>query len=98
MARDTATAYVVDISTPGYRWTPAAWNCRTMGRPTAANLRRHVEGFEASTRPGGVNAHLGATLVTRASIRRNALGGAVVATYEPPPAPAFAVIAGGENL
>jgi hypothetical protein len=94
MSRDPApTAYVYELDTPGYRYSPASWNCRQNGRPTAANLAKHVAGFEASTRPGGCNSHLGATVVTGARIRRNEYRGEVVARYEPAPQPLFAVVA-----
>lgn len=93
MARDPApTTYVVELNTPGYRYTPASWNCRQYGRPTAANLAAHVKGFEDSTRPGGVNAHLGFTSVSSARIRRNQYAGDVVAEYTAPARPLFTVV------
>lgn len=74
---------VVDI-TRGQRvgMTPCAWR-RPDGRPTAANLERHVRGFEESTLPGGVNAHCGITRVGSARLVRQA-DGEVMATYAPP--------------
>lgn len=104
MPRDTTPAYVVDVITPGRRWTPYEWRVRRRGQvpgygqPTGANLARHVRSFEDSTKPGGVNAHLGVTRVTRAVIRRNYPGADPVAIYTAPPAPMFAVVAGGEHL
>jgi hypothetical protein len=94
MSRDPApSTYVVEIDTPGHRWTPAPWNCRQNGRPTAPNLARYVQDLEASTMPGGCNSHLGATRVASARIRYNVLGGATVAGYAPEPAPLFTVVA-----
>jgi hypothetical protein len=69
-----------------------SWNCRRDGRPTAANLQKFVESFEASTRPGGVNAHLGATTVTKAMIMLNDGSRKLVAEYEAPKAPLFMLI------
>jgi hypothetical protein len=92
MPADLTTAYVVEIDTPGYRYTPAPWRTRQAGRPTTANLAAHVEAFEASTEPGGCNAHLGATRVTSARIRRNQLRGVVVASYTPAARPMFEVV------
>jgi hypothetical protein len=88
MARDTSPTYVIEMTVPGYRYSPAPWNCRRDGRPTAANLAKHVASFEASTQPGQCNAHLGATRVASAKIRRNMLAGDTVATYTAKPAPA----------
>lgn len=107
MPRDTTPAYVVEVTTPAHRWTPAEWRARKRGplpgygQPTDANLARYVKAFEDSTKPGGVNAHLGETRVTRASIRRNTPGADPVASYTAPPAPAgpmFTVVAGGQHL
>lgn len=53
-------------------WTPAEWRIRRrgqipgQGRPTVENIKRHCLAVEASTQPGGVNAHLGATRILRA--------------------------------
>lgn len=86
MGRTTTPAYVVQIADGRYRYAGSAWVVATDGKPTEANLRRYVESFEASTRPGGANAHLGEVRVLRASIRRNVPAGQTVATYQ---APAF---------
>jgi hypothetical protein len=93
MARDLTSTYVVEIRTPGFGWTPAAWHCGRNGRPTEANLAQYVEDLEKSTMPGGCNAHLGATRVARAWIRRNTIGGATVASYAAPAQPLFTVVA-----
>lgn len=86
--RDTTPTYVVRIFDGRYGYTPSAWRVtsktqvRADGRPTADNLKRYVESFEASTRPGGANAHLGETKILRATITRNFPGAQPVATYE----------------
>lgn len=67
----------------------SAWPTRHAGRPTDATLAAHVQVHEASTRPGGVNEHLGASTVTRARVIRQSTGD-VVAEYH---APMFAVLA-----
>ena len=76
------TKYQISLLTAGVGFTPYSWNCRRDGRPTEANLRKHVESFEASTREGGVNAHLGEVTVLRAVIRLNDGRGKVVAEYK----------------
>jgi hypothetical protein len=92
MPRDTTPTYVVEIRTTGHGWTPAPWHCGRNGRPTEANLALYVGDLEKSTAPGGCNAHLGETTVTRAWIRRNSIGGATVASYAAAPAPMFEVV------
>lgn len=59
-----------------------AWSCRDAGRPTDRNLAKWVEGFEASTRPGGCNAHLRPTVVWSAVVTRNNGSNEVVAEYK----------------
>jgi hypothetical protein len=84
MGKTTTTKYQIRIevkSGPGHM--PMSWNCKRDGRPTEANLRRWVESYEASTRPGGVNAHLGPETITRARILLNDGSGKLVAEYKP---------------
>lgn len=70
----------------GVSWTPASWivssrdQRKADGKPTAENLRRHVESIEQSTRPGGVNEHLGSTTIRSAKLV-NQDTGETVATY-----------------
>ena len=90
--RDTTTKYQVRIKVDRYGFPPMSWNCRRDGRPTAGNLRKFVESFEASTRPGGVNAHLGSTTVTKAMIMLNDGSRKLVAEYEAPKAPLFMLV------
>jgi hypothetical protein len=84
--RDITPTYVVQISDGLHHYTASAWRVtsrtqvRADGRPTAANLKRYVESFEASTRPDGYNAHLGETTVKRARINHN-ITGTLVAEY-----------------
>jgi hypothetical protein len=40
--------------------TPAGWQTKQAGRPTAANLSAYVSLYNDSLKPGGCNAHLGA--------------------------------------
>lgn len=90
----TTPTYTVTLRVPGFYFTPAAWRVtsRTQipadGRPTEANLARYVDSFEASTRLGGANAHLGATRVARAFITDQRTGHKV-AEYT---APMFEVV------
>jgi hypothetical protein len=64
----------------GSHYTPMAWPTKHAGRPSDEALRAYVEGFEASTREGGVNAHLGEEFVLDARVVRQS-NGEVVATY-----------------
>jgi hypothetical protein len=92
MSRTATSKYAVSITVPGYRYSLASWRCNQSGRPTDANLARYVEAFEASTRPGGCNAHLGEQYVSSAYVKVNSgYDGQVVATYR---APMFRVVAG----
>lgn len=77
------TKYQVTVEAPGLaQYTAYSWNCRRDGRPTEANLRRHIKSFEDATKPGGVNAHLGEVTVLRAEIRLNDGSGKIVAEYK----------------
>ena len=93
MGRTVTSKYAISITVPGYSYSLAAWRCNQSGRPTAANLAAYVEAFEASTRPGGCNAHLGAQRVTRAHVKVNSgYDGRIVAEYTAPEEPMFTVI------
>ena len=86
MGRSVTPKYAVEFSGVSRngaptRWTPMGWNSKQAGRPTAANLAAFVRGYEASTLPGGVNAHLGVTRIAAAEVKLNVLGGSVVASY-----------------
>ena len=95
MERTATSKYAVSITVPGYQYSLASWRCNESGRPTDANLARYVAAFEASTRPGGCNAHLGEQHVSSASVRVNSgTNGAVVARYQAPARPLFTVVAG----
>lgn len=75
MGRSRSIKYVVrlEFGTNTFN-TPAEWRTRARnnvpshGKPNAANLAKYVHGFEASTQPGGVNAHLGVQKVTSARV------------------------------
>ena len=64
--------------------TSGSWEIRSIyradGKPTRANLEKHVRAFELSTQQNGVNAHLGASIVRSAKIIRQS-SGEIVATY-----------------
>lgn len=94
--RDRAIRYTVHFTSttrPGYI-TPAEWRVRSRGqipgygKPTEANLAKHVEAFETSTKPGGPNEHLGTTIVWAAHIK-DQLTGKILATYR---GPSFVVV------
>ena len=92
MGRTVTTKYQVTLYAPGMSGMPYCWNVKRDGMPTGDNLRKHVEGFEASTREGGVNAHLGEVRVPRAAIRLNDGSRQLVAEYEAPRAPLFMLV------
>jgi hypothetical protein len=71
----------IEMSATGGYYTPAAWPTKHMGRPSDATLASYVESFEVSTREGGVNAHLGAVTVHKATVIRQSNGEAV-ASYK----------------
>jgi hypothetical protein len=86
MGRSVTPKYAVEfsgVSSNGkpVRWTPQGWNSKQAGRPAPHTLAAFVKGYEASTLPGGVNAHLGVTRIAAAQIKLNVLGGIVVASY-----------------
>lgn len=72
--------YRVELRLLGSHATPAAWPTKHAGRPTDATLARYVADFEESTRPGGVNEHLGEEFVIGAEVVRQATG-ETVATF-----------------
>ena len=84
--------HVVQFVTDQGVQTPSEWRARKRaaavpggfmpahGTPNAKNLAAYVAKFEASTAPGGVNAHLGVTKVLSAKIVRQA-DHEILATY-----------------
>ena len=85
MGRTLTAKYQIRLNTVGPALMPMSWNCRTTGRPTEANIRKFVKGWEDSTLPGGVNAHLGVDVVLSAKILLNDGSGTVVAEYKREP-------------
>lgn len=81
MGHSTTPAYAIEFLTDHGSWTPAAWDAKHAGRPTAANLAKHVGVMEASTNAGGCNAHLGATKILAARILKNRGHRDLVAAY-----------------
>lgn len=87
MGRIVTPKYRLEMQLVGFLNTSSVWDVTSRGmikgkgKPTADNLRKEVEAFEASTRPGGVNAHLGPIKVSRAEIIHQK-SGATVAQYE----------------
>lgn len=86
MGRSTTPAYVVEYECEGTRRiSPICWRVTSStqvpadGRPTAANLRKHVESYNRSFQPGGANAHVGVRIVA-AKLLRNDGSREVVAT------------------
>ena len=71
MGRTFTPAHAVEFVVDRGYWTPMGWDAKHAGRPTVANLAAFVAGYEASTQPGGVNAHLGATRILSARIVTN---------------------------
>jgi hypothetical protein len=71
MGRSYTPAYAIEMMTDNGHWTPQGWDVKVAGKPTAANLAAHVAKLEASTQPGGCNAHLDPTRILAARILRN---------------------------
>lgn len=78
------TKYQIQLDIPGCHIMPMSWNCKRDGRPNTDNLRKFVKGWEASTLPGGVNAHLGRTNIRSAKIVLNDGSLKIVTSYEAP--------------
>lgn len=94
MGRSVKVRFVVRMSQsplPGATTSytePTAWPTKYAGRPSDANLAAYIAKYEESTRPGGVNAHLGSRVVFKAEVVDQETG-AVRATYR---GPAFAAV------
>lgn len=88
MGRSTTPTFRCEMKISSGHCTPMGWDTKHAGRPSDATLKAHVEHFEASTKPGGVNDHIGATVVWSAKIIRQSTG-ETVATYQ---GPMFAVV------
>jgi len=86
MGRSSTPAYSFSIQTflsraGKVRHTSMIWR-KEYGRPTTANLDKWVTSYEESLKPGGCNAHLGYDPVVSVEIKRNVVGGDVVASWE----------------
>lgn len=87
MSQTREILFVVSYQVDRGSWTPGEWRVRArrsvpgMGTPNAVNLKAHVAFVEASTQPGGVNAHLGATKILSAKIV-DQWSGETVATFQ----------------
>jgi hypothetical protein len=96
MGRSSTPKYVIEFVTGNGRQRTHEWRVRTSyrgkgyGRPTEANLEKHVQAYNASVEPGGCNAHLGpkATAVA-AVIKLNVPGGEELVSWVAPVAPLF---------
>jgi len=88
MGRSTTPTFRCEMNISRGSMTPLAWDTKHAGRPSDATLKAFVEHFEASTRQGGVNAHLGPTVVWSAKVIRQSTGD-TVASYQ---GPLFAVV------
>lgn len=72
MGRTVTPTYRLDFTVNDWYITPQGWDGRRYGRPTNQSLRRWIADFEASTQPGGANAHLGPLTVRSAWVTRQA--------------------------
>jgi hypothetical protein len=88
MGRSTTPTFRCEMKISPGATTPTGWDTKHAGRPSDATLKAHVELFEASCLPGGVNAHIGRTVVWSAKIIHQR-SGETVATYQ---GPMFAVV------
>jgi hypothetical protein len=83
MGRSITPTYRIEFRLAGSYWTPSGWNVKRDGRPTDERLAQYVADLEASTREGGVNAHLGEQVVLSAKVVRQS-SGEIVASYAKP--------------
>jgi hypothetical protein len=81
---DRTPTYRIETKVAGAYWTPAGWDTKHYGRPNDERLAEYVEQVETSTRPGGVNEHLGGTTILSARIVHQ-FTGETVATYKRSP-------------
>jgi hypothetical protein len=89
MGTSRTVRFTVHYSVDHGVWTPGEWRMRPRfngqapahGQATPENLKKHVEHVEASTQPGGVNAHIGVTKILSARIVDN-FTGETLATYK----------------
>jgi hypothetical protein len=58
MSKSTTPKYRIVLYARGMTG-PMAWNCRTYGNPTAANLDRYIDKYNESLAPGNCNQHIG---------------------------------------
>lgn len=83
MGRSRTPTYRLEVKTDRARWEPMAWRttgpgpAKGYGKPSLTNLERWVDEMERSTCPGGVNAHLGVTIIREARIIHQSTGEAV---------------------
>ncbi len=59
MGRSVTTTYRLEMTLAVGYATPQCWRSREYGRPSERNLRRELEGYNASLEPGGANQHIG---------------------------------------
>ena len=88
MGRSITPTFRLEMTVPGKYITPSGWDTKHAGRPNNETLRKHIDHFETSCKPGGVNAHLGIMVVSSARVVRQS-NDEVVAEYKQP---AFKVI------
>lgn len=83
MGRVVTPRYAVHYTVAGgsVGLTPAGWNSKFEGKPNSANLAKHVEGYNRSFLPGGVNDHCGPLVIVAARLVRNEPGGETIAEY-----------------
>lgn len=82
MGRSTTPKYALTVD-----GIPMIWDCRTAGKPTAANLEKWIMAYAKSLELGGCNEHISKALghipyPRHAVIRQNRLGGTVVAEWK----------------
>ena len=64
--------YVIDMKIKKGNASPAAWSVKQHGKATAQNLKKYVDVYNGSLKPGGANEHLGdQSTATWAGIREN---------------------------
>lgn len=85
MSRTRFLPYTVEVTLAKGVATPSEWRMKQTaaqvrqgvpahGAATVENLKKYCLDVEASTQPGGVNAHLGVIVIIAARIRDNQTG------------------------
>ena len=87
MGRSSTPTFRVEAETYGFHMTPCAWRLKDAGYPTDENVRKYIDKFNESLKPGGCNEHISKEFpgccVTAAKVVNQSTN-EVVASYRTP--------------